>query len=289
MSHTSPPLPHAIPDRPAAPASSGPDGPFSLVLTDVAVLGGKGRPDRLRDVSLAIEERGVTALVGPNGAGKSTLLRVMAGLLRPDHGTVRLYGRELATFSPTLRARHLALVGASASAEVALTVEETVALGRLARRQSLWDDPARPHDPAVERALRRTDLTSMRHLPLPDISSGERQRVHVGRAMAQEAACLLLDEPTAYLDPGHAGHLWALVRSMAADGLRIAVAVHDLTAAGQYADRIALMHHGRIIEIGPPEQVLDDAVLSPVYDTHFRVVPHPDTGRPVVLPTVPRR
>lgn len=270
-------------DRPGAAADGHTGTAPALVADRVTVLGGQGREARLFETSLSLETPGVIALVGPNGAGKSTLLRVLAGLIRPDRGTVRLGGRDLYTFPPTERARHLTLVGAAAATEVALTVEETVALGRLARRHSLWDDPIRQNDPAVESALERTDLVAMRYLSLTEISSGERQRVHLGRAVAQEANCLMLDEPTAYLDPGHARRLWTLVRAMADDGLRIAVAVHDLTAAGQYADRVVLLYRGRVVTTGTPDGVLDDRVLSPVYETHFRIVPHPDTGRPVVL------
>ena len=257
---------------------------LSLTAETITVMGGEGRSCRLDAVSLRVEEPGITAVVGPNGAGKSTLLRSLGGLIRPERGVVRLGEQPLLAWPAPQRAKHVALVGPNAGHDVALTVEETVALGRLCHRLSVWNDPASYGDPAVEAALARTDLGALRHIPLTEISSGERQRVHLARALAQEAQHLLLDEPTAYLDPGHALRVLGLVREMADEGFGIVMALHDLTSAGQYADRIVLMREGRIVSEGTPDAVLQAAVLFEAYGTHFRVMPHPDTGRPVVLP-----
>lgn len=279
------------PEAPGAPTPFGParvrsrGAPTPLQAEHVTLRGSRGRPLRLEDVSLRMADAGIYALVGPNGAGKSTLLRLLAGLLRPDAGTVRLGNDVLWRVPPAERARRLTLVGSGEDADPGLTVEESVALGGLARRRSIWEDPVRTQGPAVEEALRRTALTALRSVPVTQLSSGERQRVRLARAIAQDVPCILLDEPTAYLDPGHALRFLDLLRTMAEEGKRIVLALHDLTAAGQYADRVALLAEGRLLAEGPPEQVLSEPVLLTAYGTTFRVFAHPDTARPVVLPT----
>lgn len=243
-----------------------------------------GRRPRLDGVDLSVTLGTVTVLVGPNGAGKSSLLSCLAGLETPDAGEVRLDGRTLASLSRAQVARTIAFVSPWVGADVSLSVAEVVSLGRLPHRRSLWEDPYLSGRAEIQGALASVDLAALASVPLRALSAGERQRARLAAALAQGAPFLLLDEPTASLDPGHARTILDLSRRLGAQGHGVVLALHDLTAAGQYADAVVLLADGRILEAGAPWDVLRPALLGEVYGTHLEVMAHPQSGRPVVLP-----
>jgi iron complex transport system ATP-binding protein len=268
----------------AAPLAYPPPGE-NLRAWEVTVPGSFGRHARLERITWHVAAGKVAVVAGPNGAGKSTLLRCLAGLLRPAQGRVEVGEVDLYRLPPAHRARKVTLVGA-ASAETGLTVQEVVALGRLAHRPHPWQDPLRSQWSRVEEALRQWDLWELRQVPYSSLSSGERQRVRLARAFAQDTPFLLLDEPTAFLDPGHAQAILHRLLHVARQGRGVAVALHDLTTAGQLADEILLLAAGRMVAWGPPVQVLEPGLLASVYGAPMRVLPHPDSGRPVVVPSL---
>jgi len=186
---------------------------------------------------------GWTALVGPNGAGKSTLLKALAGLLSLQAGRVEVDGEPLAALPLAQRARTVAWLPQQDSSSGDLTVRETVCLGRLPYT-GLWGRWQARDEAAVQDALARTDCLAWQHRPLNRLSGGERQRVHLARALATGASILLLDEPTAHLDPPHQWALARLFRELAATHTIVTV-LHDLNLALQ-ADRVAAMGQGRL-------------------------------------------
>jgi iron complex transport system ATP-binding protein len=186
---------------------------------------------------------GWTALVGPNGAGKSTLLKALAGLLPLQAGRVEVNGQPLAALPLAQRARTVAWLPQQDSNSGDLTVRETVCLGRLPYT-GLWGRWQARDEAAVQDALARADCGAWQHRPLHRLSGGERQRVHLARALATGAAILLLDEPTAHLDPPHQWALARLFRELAATHTVVTV-LHDLNLALQ-ADRVAAMGQGRL-------------------------------------------
>jgi iron complex transport system ATP-binding protein len=204
--------------------------------------------------------RGWTAIVGPNGAGKSTLLRVLAGLLVPRAGEVRLDGVALRSFTARERARRIAWLAQAGEITGELTVHETVALGRLPHLGLLG--AARPADAAaVERAMATTECGSWRHRGLKELSGGERQRALLARALATEAPVLLLDEPTTHLDPPHQVALARLARSLAATHTVVSV-MHDLALA-LAADRVLLLDRGRLrADAGADDPALHAAIRT---------------------------
>ncbi|MPV38166.1 ABC transporter ATP-binding protein [Georgenia subflava] len=206
----------------------------------------------------------VTAVVGPNGAGKSTLLRVLVGALPAAAGTVLLSGRDLGTLTRRDRARELALVEQDSPAEVSREVLDVVLLGRTPHRPRWGADSTSDVETAAA-ALDRAGATVLAGRDFATLSGGERQRVHLARALAQEPHVLLLDEPTNHLDVAAQLDVLALARTLAADGVTVVAALHDLNHALRFADHVIVMAAGRVVATGSPLEVLSEDLVGEVY------------------------
>jgi iron complex transport system ATP-binding protein len=237
-----------------------------------------GRARVLDGVQLAVEPRAWTAIVGPNGAGKSTLLRVVAGLQRHD-GQVLVDGLDVDLLRPRERAARIGYAPQIPVLPDGLTVGEYALLGRTPYHPLLA--AAGEADRAVTTdALRRLDLGALADRPLRTLSGGERQRAVLARALTQQPRLLLLDEPTAALDLGHAQQLLELVDELRREeGLTVLSTLHDLALAGQYADRLVLLDGGRVVTSGAPGEVLTAAALRTHYGASAEVVDGPDGVR----------
>jgi iron complex transport system ATP-binding protein len=241
-------------------------------------LGGSAVVD---GVDLSIEESEWVALIGPNGAGKTTLLRALAGLV-PFSGLVRLDGRDAAELSRRERSQLVAVVPQEPSTPPWMTVGEYVLVGRTPHLGALAREGRRDREAAAN-ALARLDLLEYRERPLGTLSGGERQRVVVARALAQESRIILLDEPTAALDIGHQQQALELLDVLRQEsGLTLVAAMHDLTLAAQYADRMVLLDRGRVVADGAPPDVLTEALIGSHYDASIRIVDL--EGRIAVIP-----
>jgi cobalamin transport system ATP-binding protein len=243
-------------------------------------LGGRAVVDRV-DADVADGEW--VALIGPNGAGKTTLLRALARLV-PFAGEIELDGRPLAELGRGELARLVAVVPQEPSTPPWMTVAEYVLLGRTPHLGPLAKEGVRDRE-AAARALARLDLLPFMERRLGTLSGGEKQRVVVARALAQEAAIVLLDEPTAALDIGHQQQALDLLDELRAEsGLTLVAAMHDLTLAAQYADRMVLLDGGRVVADGAPTEVLTAPVIARHYGAAIDVVPVGDR-----IAIVPRR
>jgi iron complex transport system ATP-binding protein len=221
----------------------------------------RGARDVVQQVSLTVNASERVALVGPNAAGKSTLLSAIAGLLRPSQGSIALAGQPLATLGSREIARQIAFVVALQEGAPLISVRESTALGRYPHTGPFRDLGATDHE-AVSRAITETRLLELEDRTLGSLSAGERQRALVARALAQEPGLLLLDEPSAHLDIGHGLDLFELLRTIATRGVAIVAVIHDLVAAAQWATRMLVMDHGRIVDDGPPERVMKGEPLG---------------------------
>ncbi len=229
-----------------------------MELTEVSYGYEPGRAV-LTGVTGALAAGRVTALIGPNAAGKTTLLRVMLGQLRPDSGEVRVDGQSVEAVSPGRRARLISYVPQRGLVSFAFTVEQVVTMGRFA---------ARPDDTAIDEALAATDLTEHRARVYQELSAGQQQRVLLARALAQsarEGRVMLLDEPGSAMDLWHVHRMMGTLRETAQRGLAVLVALHDLNLAARYADDVWLLNDGQLAAAGRWDQVLQPAVLEPVY------------------------
>ncbi len=246
-----------------------------------AVEAGYGARRVLRGVDLALESGGLIALVGPNGSGKSTLLRALAGLIRPTSGTVTLDGADVLALSRAALASRIAVVPQTFDTLFPFTVREIVGLGRSARL-GLFARPTRADGEAVERAMADQDLSALAARRIDALSGGERQRVVLAMALAQEAGVLLLDEPTAHLDPSHQRSVLLRVGELARTRGVVSVAVlHDLNLAA-LADRVVVLRDGSVVADGPPSIALAAEVVERVFGDGLAVTQV--GGRTVVLP-----
>jgi iron complex transport system ATP-binding protein len=238
----------------------------------------------LHEVSLSVETGEVVALVGPNGAGKSTLIRALSGVVPIQQGEVHINGSLLSALSTMERARYLAVVPQARSLPPAFTVYESVLLGRTPHLGWLGRTGPRDHE-RVQTALEQTQMLPLAERYVGALSGGEQQRLLLARALAQDTPVLLLDEPTTHLDLQHRESLIQLICDLALDKrLAVLMVLHDLTLAGLYADRVALLVEGQLQAVGNPSEVLTEAQLSRVYHMPVRVIPHPEYGSPLVLP-----
>ncbi len=246
-----------------------------------------GRTAALEGVSFVARGGEFVGLLGPNGAGKSTLIRLVAGLLAPDHGSVRLVGLDPAAAPRRTVAQVCALVPQEPRVAWPFTVREAVMMGR-APRQGLLAVPSRLDHGAVRGALEACDLVHLADRRLDALSGGERRRVFFARALAQEPRVLLLDEPTAFLDLGHQVAVMEMARVAARGGLCVVAVLHDLNLAADACDRLVVLSRGRVVAEGTPAEVLTAERVSEVWGVPVWRGENGVTGAPVVLPAPAR-
>jgi iron complex transport system ATP-binding protein len=236
----------------------------------------------LRDVSLRLHPGELAALIGPNGAGKTTLLHTLCGILTPSAGEVLLDGRALRDQTRRSIARRVALVPQLSEVAAAVTVVETVALGRYPWMGPLAA-PAVEDRERIESALEAMDLAALRDRPLETLSGGERQRVFLARALAQATPVLLLDEPAANLDLRYQQETFERLRALASGrGVAILVAEHQLNLVAAACDRVLLLHDGGLRAEGTPAEIVTDETLREVFGARMRVE-RDARGRPQCL------
>ncbi|MFJ7586615.1 ABC transporter ATP-binding protein [Streptomyces sp. NPDC097617] len=236
--------------------------------------------DVVHDASMTLRPGEVTVLVGPNGSGKSTVLRTVARLQRPRTGTLVIDGdADGFSLSPREFSRRVALLTQGRPTPSGLTVRDLVEFGRYPYH-GRWgrDDPG--GRAAVDRALALTGVEELAERGAEHLSGGQLQRVWLAGCLAQETGVLLLDEPTTYLDLRYQVELLDLMRDLADDhGIAVGAVLHDLDQAAAVADRIVLLHSGRVIADGAPEEVLTPERLTDTYGIRIDVETDPLTGQ----------
>ena len=256
-----------------------PADPVIPALESRAVSVRLGGREVLAGIDLTLRPGEMVAVVGPNGAGKTTWLRALAGILPLDGGEVRVGGAPLATLSRRELARRLAFLPQETSTEFGITVADAVAMGRFAHLGALRS-PGEADRRAVRDAMERADVGPLAARPLTQLSAGERRRVHLARAIAQEASILVLDEPTTALDVGHACQVMDLLAGLARGGAAVLLSLHDLVLAMRGPTRAMLLDGGRVAEEGAPVEVLTSAAAQRAFGIPLVAIGSP----PAIVP-----
>ncbi len=244
---------------------------------------GYGQPLVLRGLTLRVAAGEMVGLLGPNGSGKTTILRLLTGALAPRQGAVLVDGRPRQTHSRRDLGRQLALAPQEIEIAFDFRVRDLVLMGRGPYVHWLRGETA--HDRAVaSQAMAHVGILDLAERLYRTLSGGEKQRVVLAMALAQEPRVLLLDEPTSNLDLAHQALLLDLVRQLNRErGLTVLSIMHEVNMASMYCDRLVLLRDGGILADGPPEAVITEDLILRGYGAAVRVIPHPESGRPQVM------
>ena len=235
----------------------------------------------VKEIDLSVASGEWLALIGPNGAGKTTVLRTIARLVAFD-GDVSIGEDAVARLGAREVAQRVAMLLQEPQMPAGMTVSQYVLLGRSPHLGYLGRESAGDRR-IVADTLQRLSLDAMASRPLDRLSGGERQRVAIARALAQQAPVLLIDEPTTSLDVGRQQAVLELIDQLRIEqGLTVIAAMHELTLAGQYADRLALLVGGRLVASGPPAEILTEPAIAEHYQAQVKVIPLNGSGKAVV-------
>ncbi|KIQ33122.1 MULTISPECIES: Fe(3+) dicitrate ABC transporter ATP-binding protein FecE [Pseudomonas syringae group] len=243
---------------------------------------GYGATRIVQDLSFSPPPGKVTALIGPNGCGKSTLLKAFARILTPQAGSLSLDGKAYRDLSARDLARKVAFLPQVLPIPEGVSVRQLVAYGR-SPHNSLWGRLSGADQHSVEQALQRMELETLADRPLSDLSGGQRQRAWLAMILAQDAAIVLLDEPTTYLDISHQVELLDLMRALSAEGKTVITVLHDINQACRYADHLAVMQAGRLVASGTPGDVLNAELVCRVFDVQVQIMREPVAGTPMCI------
>jgi len=238
----------------------------------------------LRDVSLSIHAADAVGVIGPNGAGKSTLFKALIGLAPISAGEILLMGKPLREFSSRERAQAIGYVPQAPEHSMVCTVEDFICMGRYPYLSSF--SPPGPNDrKIVNEALTLTGTEALRHRIMDTLSGGEKQKVMISGALAQQPRILLLDEPASFLDPRNELEIQELLQTINREtGMAIVTVSHHLNSMLRYSRSVLGFKGGQLIFSGAPQSLLDSNALRNIYDTEFLVIPTGAAGFPVILP-----
>ncbi|WP_213422197.1 adenosylcobinamide amidohydrolase [Bhargavaea massiliensis] len=253
-------------------------------MLDVKELtGGYDGTPVVRSVSFMVEAGTVLGILGPNGSGKSTLLKMLSGLLPADSGSVEIGGKPISGYSRKAFARQVAVLPQLQADTFSHSVYQTVSLGRYPHQTGLFAGWSEEDERAVQKAMDQMGIAKYRDTEIEFMSGGERQRVFVAQALAQEAPVLLLDEPTNHLDIAHQQQLLDTIRRQATEnGLTVISVFHDVNLASLYCDRLLLMDRGEVAALGTPDEVIDEQKMEMVYAARVRAGMHPKIPKPQI-------
>jgi len=223
----------------------------------------------LKSLSFNLQSGEMLGLIGPNGAGKTTLLRLLAGLLKPDDGSISLDDISYTKLTPQLRAKKMAYLAQSGTAHWPMSVERIVALGRLPHLSD-WQKPSENDEQIIQRIMQQTDLIGFEQRAFNTLSGGERARVLLARALVAEPEILLADEPVAALDLAHQLEMMTLLKQFCNQGGAVVVVLHDLRLAAHYCDRLQLLTHGSELANGSPTEVLSEHSMEQAFGIRMR-------------------
>ena len=233
----------------------------------------------LHEIQMNVKENEIIGLIGPNGSGKSTLLRSIYRVLKPDAGLITLNDDDIYTLSPREKAQKMAVVRQENNVGFDFNVRDIVMMGRIPHK-SLFESDKQIDYQIINEALSRVGMDTYVDRNFQTLSGGEKQRVLIARALAQEAQFLVLDEPTNHLDIRYQLEIMELVQDLK---ITIITALHDLNLAAAYCDRLYVLNSGKVAASGRPETVLRPEIINEVFGVEVSLTQHPVTKRPHLM------
>jgi iron complex transport system ATP-binding protein len=250
------------------------------------LFGGYTHSPIIKGLDLEIKKGEFFALLGPNGSGKTTLFKLITGQLPIKSGKVSLSGKGISSLSKLDKARKMAVLTQEVQVSFDYTVEEIISLGRYPHQKGILKQLSKEDRKVIEEVMEITQISEFRNTQFRLISGGEKQRVLLAKALAQEPEVLLLDEPTNHLDIKHTFQMLNLLKErQQSTGLTIFAILHDLNVASLYADRIALLHKGSFLEVGDVDLLRKEDQLRKVYEVKVKSQSHPTIPKPQLLMT----
>ena len=246
--------------------------------------GGYNHSSIINGLSFEIEKGEFFALLGPNGSGKTTLFKLITGQLPIDKGAITISGKDVASLSKLEKAEKVAVLTQEIQVSFDYTVEEIISLGRFPHQKGILKQLSKRDWNVIQEVMELTKISHFRKTPFRMISGGEKQRVLLAKALAQEPEVLLLDEPTNHLDIKHTFQILDLLKERQQEmGLTIFSILHDLNVAALYADRVALLHNGSFLEVGDVDTLRKVDQLKKVYEVKVKPHSHPTIPKPQLL------
>jgi iron complex transport system ATP-binding protein len=259
------------------------------MLSVQQVSGGYSNEAVLKDISFKVDQGELFGILGPNGSGKTTLLKMISGILPIQKGEIFIREKRLQEYRAKDLAKIVAVLSQHSSQSFSYTVKETVSLGRYAHQKGLFQTWSNEDEEVVQKVMKQIGVSTFQNNNIQELSGGEKQRVFLAQALAQEPEILLLDEPTNYLDLSYQKELLDFLKLWTSEnGLTVISIFHDLNLAGLYCDRLLLLEKGRINIDHIPNEVLREERIRDVYHTDIQKHPHPKVAAPqmVLLPRV---
>lgn len=255
-----------------------------MMITVNDLTGGYSGGEVLKGLSFEVEKAELFGILGPNGSGKTTLLKMISGALSVKNGGITLDGLPLNKYTPKQLARLMAVLPQHADQAFPYTVKETVSLGRYAHQKGWLNSWKQEDEQIVQMVMEQTGITHLQEKSIVELSGGEKQRVFLAQALAQQPKILLLDEPTNHLDLSFQKELLDLLKKWTIEEELTVVSIfHDLNLASLYCDRVLLMENGQIVIVDTPVEVLKEERIRKVYKTDIRNHPHPEIAKPQLL------
>ncbi|TRZ36247.1 ATP-binding cassette domain-containing protein [Niallia circulans] len=223
----------------------------------------------LENVSLSIEKGKITSFIGPNGAGKSTLLSIISRLIKGDSGDVLIDGQSVFTTKSNVLAKKISILKQSNHINIRLTVKELVNFGRFPYSQGRLtkEDKA-----AVAEAISYMELDEIQHKYLDQLSGGQKQRAYIAMVIAQDTEYILLDEPLNNLDMKHSVQIMKVLRRLVNElGKTVVIVIHDINFASVYSDNIVALKNGKLVNDGPADSIINQAVLKDIYEMDMQI------------------
>lgn len=237
----------------------------------------------LEEISFSVKRGECLGIIGPNGSGKSTLLKLLSGVESTTAGRIELNGKQIEQYNRKELAKWLAVLQQESLPPIGFTVREVIEMGRFPFQNWLGEETT-DFERLIDVILNKMGLDDLSDRHLEYLSGGERQRVALGKTMAQQPKLLMLDEPTTYLDIGHQVLLMDRIREwQLEEDLTVISVLHDLNLAALYCDRLLLLHNGRVVATGSPEDIIRTDLIEEVYGTAPIVMKHPVYGLPQII------